>query len=97
MSWGIEYIHKGHISSVRAESIDDEIQQCEEMKKHYHDTLLCLCSSSPHDVEDGEGHPFFWEDYIKMRFTEIYEEMMDNEIMLVRLRQARDSKKVTSY
>ena len=97
MGWGIEYTHKGLISNVLKDEIEAEIQQCEDLRKHYRDTLLCLSVSSAHEVKDNEGGVFFWEDYVKMRFTEIFDEMMENENLLIRLYQARDSKKITSY
>lgn len=75
MGWGTEV-------TVYASRMDkDNVDNCLEMNQRlidmYHDELLLLAGATPRVVEVDDGHQLQWEEHVRFRIDEIWDELRD--------------------
>ena len=62
-------VHKDELAN-EAEELDARIASCRE-------TLMMLAASSPRSVNDVEGNPIDWVDYIQSEVNQVFEDLQE--------------------
>jgi hypothetical protein len=94
MGWGL-WIKDIYVSRVRKDELPEKKEECEERLDYLKEKLLVLAAAAPRDVDDGSGMKILWEEHIIKEVDYIFNEIIDNAIMLDLCREAlRDLDKV---
>ncbi len=73
-----DYTYLQNVPACRIHKTNAEMvkEECEDMLKRYRERLLILASSTPTQIDEGDG-PTPWIDFIQSEFNTIWEEMFD--------------------
>ena len=86
MSWGTYYKHKGYLSRIGKNEIENkrnELQRLNDLL--WQDILAYMASTPPATARDEEGLEYPWQEFISTKVRDLREEIEENNRLLARL------------
>jgi len=86
MSWGTYYKHKGYLSHICENELDNKYDECKQINDMiWREILSYMASTPPATAKDFEGNEYPWPEFIANKVREFRETIEENNHLMARI------------